>query len=286
MGRLSGSSARRRRPGARLREEEPAIETPAEALARLYDLDLAEDPGDVELYRALAARTGDPIVELATGSGRVAVPLAVGGHRVVGLDLDPAMLARAGRRAAIADREHPGTIARLEWVTADIRLPMPERQGRHGMAVLALNSICLFAERREQAGVIGRMAELVSPGGLVVVDAWQPQPIDLVRMDGRVSLEWLRDDPETGLAVTKHASAWYDPATRIAALTTVFEESRQGEAAVRWTRQDRLRLPTADELVDWAEAAGLEVERLAGDHDLVPFSGASERAILIARRPA
>ena len=38
----------------------PAVESRADALARLYDLDLAEDPGDTDLYLALAARSGDP----------------------------------------------------------------------------------------------------------------------------------------------------------------------------------------------------------------------------------
>ena len=67
----------------------------AEALARFYDLDLTADPGDLDLYLALAGRTGGPILELAVGSGRLAVPLAEAGYDVTGVDLDPAMLARA-----------------------------------------------------------------------------------------------------------------------------------------------------------------------------------------------
>ena len=79
-------------------------ERAAAALARLYDLDLSEDPGDLDLYRALAARTGGPILELAVGSGRLAVPLAAGGHDVTGVDLDAAMLARARAAADAAGR--------------------------------------------------------------------------------------------------------------------------------------------------------------------------------------
>ena len=44
-------------------------EAPAAALARLYDLDLADDPGDLDLYLALAARAGGPVLELMVGSG-------------------------------------------------------------------------------------------------------------------------------------------------------------------------------------------------------------------------
>ena len=44
-------------------------ETAAAALARLYDLDLSDDPGDLDLYLALAGQTGGPILELAVGLG-------------------------------------------------------------------------------------------------------------------------------------------------------------------------------------------------------------------------
>ena len=73
----------------------PTGGTTAAALARLYDLDLADDPGDVELYLALASRADGRVLELAVGSGRVAVALAAAGHRVTGVDNDPAMLDRA-----------------------------------------------------------------------------------------------------------------------------------------------------------------------------------------------
>jgi hypothetical protein len=73
--------------------------TTAAALARLYDLDLVDDPGDLDLYLALADRADGPILELAVGTGRLAIPLAEAGHLVTGVDLDPAMLDRARQRA-------------------------------------------------------------------------------------------------------------------------------------------------------------------------------------------
>jgi len=46
-----------------------------------------------------------------------------------------------------------------------------------------------------------------------------------------------------------------------------------------------MRLASAEELQGWAEAAGLEVEQLGGDYELSPYGAASDRAILVARRP-
>jgi hypothetical protein len=129
------------------------------------------------------------------------------------------------------------------------------------------------------------MFELLRPGGLAVIDTWLPGAEDLVRFDGRLSLEWIRADPETGRDVTKLAAAWYDGASRIVTLTTIFDEAEPGSAPVRWTRSDALRLVSPDELEDHATDAGLEVESVAGDYDLSPFWPGTDRAILILRRP-
>jgi SAM-dependent methyltransferase len=253
-------------------------ETRESALARLYDLDLAEDPGDIGLYRALARRTGDPIVELAVGTGRVAGALVDDGRRVVGIDLDPAMLARA--RA----REPKLTLVEADLIDAS-GVDEVRAAGPYALAFLALNSILLLATANAQRRALGAMAALLRPGGIAVVDAWQPSPAELVAFDGRLSLEWLRTDPETGREVTKMVAAWLEPMTRLVTLTTIFEEALPGDPAARWTRSDALRLISAHELRTFAEAAGLDVEQLAGDYDLGPLEPGSERVLLVARKP-
>ena len=250
----------------------------ADALARLYDLDLAEEPGDVELYRALARRTGGPILELAVGTGRVAAALASDRHRVVGVDNDPSMLARARARNASG----------LTLIEADlIDSPTIEAVVSHApyqLALIALNSILLLASAERQRAAFAAMASLLAPGGIAVVDAWQPGAQDLVAFDGRLSLEWLRTDPESGRTVTKTVAAWFDPATRLVTLTTMFEEGHPGQPPARWTRSDALRLITVDELSSFAQAGGLEIEQLAGGYDLGALEPGSDRAVMVARR--
>lgn len=257
-------------------------ESAAQALARLYDLDLADDPGDLDLYRALAARTGGPVLELAVGSGRLAVPLAAGGYDVTGVDLDAAMLARA--RAA-ADAAGTAVARRVRLVEGDARTIRLPDAGRYGLAFVPLNSIFLMGGRADQASVVAALAAHLAPGGLAVVDAWLPDADDLSRYDGRLILEWAREDPVTGRLVTKTGSAVFDPASGVVRLTTIFEEAGPGEAPRRWVRVDRLRLAGSDDLLGFAEAAGLVVETLAGDYDLGPLGPGAERVVLVARRP-
>jgi SAM-dependent methyltransferase len=255
----------------------------AAALARLYDLDLAEDPGDLDLYLALADRAEGPVLELAVGTGRLAIPLAEAGHRVTGVDLDPAMLERARTRAAAS--QTTAAADRLTFVEADIvGLRLPDA-GRFGLAFIALNSLLALRSRAAQRAALRALADHLAPGGLAVVDVWLPDADDLARFDGRVVLEWPRLDPETGAIVTKSGSAQHDAASGTVSLTTIFEEGGQGAPAKRWVRHDGLRLVSADELRGFAEEAGLTVESIAGSYDMGPLGPGSERAILLAVKP-
>lgn len=254
----------------------------AAALAHLYDLDLTEDPGDVDLYLALAGRTGGPVLELAAGSGRLAVPLARAGYRITGVDIDPAMLDRARTAAALAGAEVAG---RMTWVEADlVGLRLPDA-GRFRLAFIGLNSILALGSRRAQREALRTMAAHLEPGGLAVVDAWQPDAEDLARFDGRLILEWGRLDAATGDQITKIGSAQHDAATQTVRLTTLYEAGPPGERPRRWLRVDTMRLVSADELAGFAEDAGLQVELVAGGYGLEPLAPGSDRAILLAVRP-
>ena len=207
------------------------------------------------------------------------MPLVEAGYSVTGVDLDPAMLDRArvrsrGLRAGTADR-----LTLIETDLVGLRLPAA---GTFGLAYIALNSLLVLPTRAAQRAAVRTMADHLAPGGLAVVDIWIPDAEDLARFDGRIILEWPRLDPETGAIVTKVGSAQHDASSAVVTVTTIFEESGQGEPARRWVRRDRLRLVSGDELRSFAEDAGLTVDLLAGDYGLGPMGPGSERAILIA----
>jgi SAM-dependent methyltransferase len=251
-----------------------------DSLARLYDVDLLDDPGDLDLYRALAARTGGPILELGVGTGRLAVPLAAGGASVTGVDRDEAMLKRARARATAAGLDD--NVLRL--VAGDLREAAVPDQGSFGLAFIALNSLMLLPTRAAQAAAVAALAAPLAPGGIAVVDVWLPDADDLGRFDGRLVLEYVREDPDTGLTVTKAAAARHDAATATVDLTVIYDETAGRRPVARWIRHDRLRLVPADDLVAFGEAAGLELETLAGGYDLEPLGPGSDRAILVARK--
>jgi SAM-dependent methyltransferase len=255
-------------------------ETGAEALARLYDLDVAEEDGDLALYLALADRTRGPILELMAGSGRVAVPLAATGRRVIAVDVDPAMLARARGAAAAAGARAQ---RRLELVDADVDGYRHADAGRFGLAIVALGSMLLLPGRAAQRRAFATLAAHLAPGGVAVVDVPLLDADDLSRYDGRVTLDWVRHAPD-GAVVTKTSSARHDATTRTVVLVSVFEEGLSGRPVARTVRVDRLHLLDAVDLEEMAAEADLAVEVLAGDADLLPLGPGADRAILVAVR--
>ena len=249
-------------------------------LARYYDLDMLDVRDDIGMYRSLAGETDGPVLELAVGSGRVAVALASDGHRVVGVDPDAAMLTRA--RAAWQAARGTAPSSRLRVVEADMTSFRSAQ--RFGLAILALNGLLLLPDDAARKAALTTMRIHLRPGGLAVVDVSLPDAVELATSDGRLQLEWVRTDPETGDIVTKSMSARYDPDVGSVELTQIFDAVPfAGGSVRRLVRTDVLSLVGAAELRDLAARAGFGDIDLRGDHRLTPLGPRSPRAVLLAR---
>jgi SAM-dependent methyltransferase len=252
----------------------------ADVLARFYDLDVLDVSYDAELYLALAHQAGGDVLELAVGSGRLAIPLALAGHRVVGVDHDPAMLSRAAARWD----EVRGPIApdRLSLHEADFTAFRAEE--RFSLAFIAVNTFLLAEDDGARLALLTAMREQLAPGGLAVVEVSTPHDEELAGFDGRLQLEWLRQDPERGDLVTKLISARHDPEASSVELTQVFEWTPpHGGPLSRVLRTETLHLVPASQLASLAREAGFEGVEVRGDHLSIPYGTASHRAILMAR---
>ena len=100
-----------------------------EAFASRYEEWSAHMTADVAFYVGLARKAGGPLVELAIGTGRVAIPVAQAtGQRVIGVDASPAMLEQARAHAAEAGVEldlHEGDISVGSWIVSGRSSPTP-----------------------------------------------------------------------------------------------------------------------------------------------------------------
>src|SRR5919205_964174 len=128
-----------------------------ESFAHRYDEWSAPMTQDVPFYVELAREADGPLVELAIGNGRVAIPVAKAtGHSVIGVDSSPAMLAQARARAAEAGVE-------LDLREGDMReLRLDERAALIYCPFRSLLHLPTWADRRH---TFERIAASLRPGG-------------------------------------------------------------------------------------------------------------------------
>src|SRR4051794_5977440 len=209
------------------------------------------------MYLAFADAAGGTVLELMAGTGRVAVPLAQAGHRVVAVDRDAAMLQRAATLwQGVKDRaEETGSLDLVEADVLDLDL-----EARFGLVIVALNSLLLLDGRQAQSRLFTTIAAHLAPNGRAVIDVWLPAPDDLALYDGRIVLDWVKDDHESGRHVAKQTSARYQSGRRTAHVTSFFDEWRDGQTPARTMREDAISFVSIDDLMRFAADAGLAVE--------------------------
>src|ERR671936_1014882 len=103
----------------------PGGASPYDAIARLYDPWSRSVVEDVGFYVEEAVRAGGPVVELGVGTGRIAIPTAAAGIRVIGVDSSAGMLevcAEQARRAGVAEL--------LDLRLGDLRAPPVDERVR------------------------------------------------------------------------------------------------------------------------------------------------------------
>ena len=212
------------------------------------------------------------MLELACGSGRVSVPLASDGHRVVGLDLSAAMLARARDRAARRGVE-------ATFVEGDMRdFSLAET---FALILIPFSSF-LHLEPRDRFACLARVREHLTERGRFALDVFQPDPGKIAARDGGLIEEASFQDPDTGERITRFSSgvATVDRTT----FTWRFDCVGSDHVLRRYERTVTLHFLYRRELELMLEAAGFELEELHGDHDGSPADEHSPRLIAVARR--
>lgn len=148
----------------------------AEAFADRYDEWSSQMSADVEFYVELARQADGPVVELAIGNGRIAIPVAQAISRpVIGIDTSPAMLEQARARAI-------STGVELRPSQADMRdLAVDELASLIYCPFRSLLHLPTWADRRR---TFERVAASLRPGGRFAWNAFTFDHHIAARVDG------------------------------------------------------------------------------------------------------
>lgn len=250
---------------------------PFAAYARFYDLDHAGVDDDLFMLRQFAARCGSPILELACGTGRALLPLARDGYHLVGVDASPAMLAVVRHRIA-----QEGLSERVTLLEQDMRaLDLGQR---FALAFAASNSFCHLLSIDDQLAALACAHRHLEPGGLLLLDLFNPDLGQLLASPGEVTLEKVLTEPDTGHRLIKLRSQSVDLTRQVIHVTLLLDQV-DGQGQVQRTLFPfAMRYLFRHELELLLRHASFEVEAIYGSYDLDQFHAESERMIAVARR--
>ena len=228
-------------------------------IAAFYDPWSRSVTEDVGFYVEQALASGGPVVELAVGTGRIAVPIAEAGIPLIGVDSSPEMLAVA--RAA---SESAGVSERIDLRLGDLREPpVPERVP---LVICPFRSLLHMETENEKLRALRAARGLLEPDGRFVFDVFSPSRDDIEETHGR----WLEREP----GILERAD--WNEGTRTLSLSL-----RVGDVITTFG----LHWLSAPEWLRLLDEAGFEVEALYGWFDLRPHEG-EEDLIFVARRAA
>jgi SAM-dependent methyltransferase len=224
-----------------------------EEFADRYEEWSAHMTADVDFYVRLAREADGPLVELAVGNGRVAIPVAQAtGRPVLGIDSSPAMLARARDGAAAAGVE-------LELREGDMReVALDEPAALIYCPFRALLHLPTWADRRR---TFERVAASLRPGGRFAWNAFAFDHRTAADLDGV-----HQDEP------VPHTVRYSVGDNRV----DIELDDGAGRSSLWWA--------TRNEWLGLLDVAGLELESLHGGFAGEPFTDESREYVFVARR--
>ncbi|MFI6277887.1 class I SAM-dependent methyltransferase [Streptomyces sp. NPDC050988] len=219
----------------------------------------ARDPAPAADFLASLA-DGGTALELAVGTGRIALALADRGVKVTGLDTSPAMLEELHRhRGGRPVETQLGDMAELD--TGGQRFPL---------IYVAFSSFFFLMTQQRQAACLARVTRTLTPGGRFVIEATVPRAPGLLA--GRQQLA-IRDLTDTHLALSAHT---HNPIDQ----TIHFQEIRFDQSGTRLLPVT-LRYVHLSELDLLAAAAGLTLTDQYADWHHTPLDVTSTQHISV-----
>jgi SAM-dependent methyltransferase len=229
-----------------------------DGIAELYDpwnVGVIEDIGFYvdEALQAAAL----PVVELGVGTGRIAVPTAMAGVHVIGVDTSAGMLAVCAERAAQA-----GVAERLDLRQGDLRRPPVDE--RVLLVTSPFRAFLHLTTDEDRLAALRAARGLLVGDGRLIFDVFRPSQDDIDETNGR----WIEREP----GIDERADWDLDAQT-----LTLSVRGAAGSSTMRlwWLEPERWLALLGD--------AGFAVEHVYGWFDRRPYRG-GEDTVFIARR--
>ena len=241
-----------------------------------YAKSYARRTDDVVFYRTLAVHDGGPVLEYGCGAGRITLPIAKQGIRIVGVDQSKDMLDDFRERL----KKQPEPVREyVRLVRGDMR--SVRLKERFPLVLCTFNTLLHLYDRQDVERFLARVHDHLRPTGRFVFDVSMPSAAELARDPTRPyrvpPMRW----PATGELVRYAEYFDYDPARQILYVTMHFEPVDNPSKA--WTQLLAHRQYHPRELEALLHYNGFEVEQILSDWGAGTLDRYTDSAIWVAR---
>ncbi|HEV2237356.1 MAG TPA: class I SAM-dependent methyltransferase, partial [Ktedonobacterales bacterium] len=237
-----------------------------------YDLEDNDYAADRPLIEQWARTLGGPLLDLACGTGRMAIPLAEQGYAVTGVDVVPEMIAWGREKAARAG-------VTVEWVVADARTFRLGRQ--FPLCFMLANAFQFFLAREDQEAMLASVRAHLAPEGCFLYETRNPTPRNLQQAR---HLEPQRYTAQDGRRLTVTERQRYDPMTQIQHYTCDYDWEHPDGRRTSSVRRTALRYVYPREMEALLYHSGLRIHASYGSWQQDPLTADSRSMIYVVRR--
>ena len=235
--------------------------------ADFYDAEFSTRDLEIPFFRKQAAQAGGPVLEVACGTGRITLPIARAGIDVTGLDVSRPMLEQARRKAT-------GEGLNIEWIEQDCRDMNLAR--RFALVFSATNAMQHLLDFESTCAFLQCARSLLSPGGQLILDVFNPDPVKLARTSNARYLHKTIATPD-GQGIRVEAASAYHADTQILHFDLFY---LRGEQLIR-TKRVNMRCYFPEELLALCRCNGLDIVNRFGGYDEAKFTNCSPKQVLI-----
>lgn len=250
-------------------------------LARYYDSEHADKTDDLLLYSDTAddviGESGDSILIIGAGTGRVMLHLAQAGYTVHGIESEPNML----ERAQIKRDAMPHLASKLTFYAGDaLKADVP---GQYGLVIIPYNTLMHFHEVADHLGLLKRARTWVKPGGRLLIDLPNAGEAFAAQDTGSLILERTFLDTDTGNLVMQQSVSSLDRVEQLMRVVWIYDEVDAENTLKRAVIPVVIRYFFYAEMALLLDAAEFEIEDVYGDFDGVEFGDGMPRMIVMAK---
>ncbi|GHO63551.1 methyltransferase [Ktedonobacter sp. SOSP1-52] len=240
--------------------------------AQAYDLEEGGYDADYPLTVQLARSLGGPLLDLACGTGTMAIRMAELGYEVTGVDIIPEMIELASQKAA-----QPGVS--IEWGVADARTFHLQKQ--FPFIYMLGNAFQHFLTREDQEALLARVREHLHPEGRFLFGTRHPSPRNLFEARFSEPQTYTMSDGRQ-YVISEHPE--YDPVTQIQHYT--FSEHWLTPEGLQEKKQYRsaLRYVFPQEMEALLFYNGFQISSCYGNWQQEPLTATSPYMIYVCQR--